>query len=162
MSSFSRQMNQHGQFIIGMKIFPPVQSKDDFDRSAKSATAYRALVDTGANHCCISEKVVADLKLQAYSQSEMMTAGKPHIVSSYIINIAISVRETELRMEKQKDGQVVLKPHQVSEISKGFSQIKVSAIPDIGNDRGFDVILGMNILSHFHITMHQGTIIISI
>ena len=76
--------------------------------------------------------------------------------------IAISITETELRPEKQEDGLIFLKPHPISEVFRGFKQIKVSAIPDIGNDRGFDVILGMNILSYFHITMHQGKIIISI
>lgn len=162
MPSFSRQIDRHWQFIVGIKIFPPTESGDDFDRAAKAAAGYRALVDTGANHCCISEKVVADLNLRPYSQSEMMTAGAPHTALLYRVDIAISVTETELRSEKQKDGQVVLTPHPVFETSKGFSHVKVSAIPDIGGDRGFDVILGMNILSHFHITLHQGQIIISI
>lgn len=36
-----------------------------FDRATKTATDYRAPVDTGANHRCISEKVItADLRLR--------------------------------------------------------------------------------------------------
>ena len=162
MSSFNRQIDQRGQFIIAIKIVPPAQNKDDFDRATENAVEYRALVDTDANNCCISEKIVADLGLQPYGQSDVMTAGASHTTSVYVVGIAISVRETELRPEIQEDGQVVLTPHLISEISRGFNQIKVSAIPDIGSDRGFDVILGMNILSFFHITMHQGQIIISI
>jgi len=162
MSSFSRHIDRRGQFIVGIKIFPPTKSGDEFDRASKGAASYRALVDTGANQCCISEKVVADLRLRPYSQSKMMTAGAPHTALLYRVGVAISVTETELRPEKQKDGQVVLTPHTVLETSRGFGHIKVSALPDIGGDRGFDVILGMNILSHFHITLHQGQIIISI
>jgi len=65
MSSFSKQIDQRGQFIVGIKIFPPTEGGDAFDRAAKSAMGYRALVDTGANQCCISERVVADLKVMA-------------------------------------------------------------------------------------------------
>lgn len=140
MPSFNQQIDKHGQFIIGVKVFPSAQNEEEFNKTAKSATGYRALVDTGANNCCISEKIVANLKLQTYSKTKMITAGSPYITSLYRVAICIPVFE----------------------LYKGFPDIKVSAVPDIGKDRGFDVILGMNMLFHFHITMHQGQIIISI
>ena len=161
MPSFNQQIDQRGQFIIAVKVFLPNQNGDDFNKTSQPAT-YRALVDTGANTCCISEKVVADLKMQPYSQSEMMTAGRPQIVSVYLVNIAVPVTDVEMRPEEQEDGRVVLKPHPVSESSKGLNRTKVSAVPDIGIDRGFDVILGMDMLLHFHITIIAGTIFISI
>ena len=40
--------------------------------------------------------------------------------------------------------------------------MKVTSFPDIGVDRGFDIILGMDMLMYFHITMYRGKIVISI
>lgn len=162
MSSFDQNINHLRQFIIAVKIFPPTQTQNDYDAAYQSAIVYGALVDTGANGCSISEKVVADLNLQPHGQVEMTTAGAPHTTSVYLVGMAVSVTETEMRPEKQADGNTILKPFSVAETARGFRDIKVTSFPDIGLDRGFDIILGMDMLLHFHITMYRGKIVISI
>ncbi len=162
MPSFEQDINEFRQFIIAVKVFPPTKDASAYDEATLDAAGYRALVDTGANVCSISEKIVTDLNLPAYGRVEMTTAGAPHTTSVYQVGLAIPVTETEIRPEKQEDGGTIMKPVSVAETSAGFAEMKVTSFPDIGADRGFDIILGMDMLMHFHITMHTGKIVISI
>lgn len=162
MSSFNQQINRFGQFIIVARVCAPTRSKEEFDNTFKHAKGYRALVDTGATGCCISKQVVTDLALKPYTKKTISTAGKPYISSVYAVDLAISVTQTALRPERQKDGGVVLKEHSMGETSMTFQQVTVFEVPDVGADRGFDVILGMDVLMHLHITIFSGQIIISI
>ena len=162
MPSFSQQINNSGQFIIEVNVFPPIGNPDKVDKAPENSIGYRALVDTGANCCSISEKIVSDLKLQPHSQQEMMTAGQPHTSFVYLAGITVSVTEGEIRPEKQKDGNVIMKPFPIRQTQRGLRSVAVTAFPDVGIDRGFDLILGMDILIDFHITIYSGNIIISI
>jgi len=162
MPSFNQIISPDRQFIIAVKVFRPTQREFDYNESIQSADDYHALVDTGANGCGISERIVTDLNLQSHSQIEMMTAGTPHMTFAYLVGVAVAVTETEMRPEKQQDGNTVLKPFPISETAIGFPQIQVTSFPDVGAERGFDMILGMDILERFHITMYHGNIVISI
>ena len=84
------------------------------------------------------------------------------MTSIYQIGLIVPVTETEVRPEKQEDGSTIEKHVPVKETSAGFSEMKVTSFPDIGVDRGFDIILGMDMLMHFHITMYRRKIVISI
>ncbi len=92
----------------------------------------------------------------------MITAGASYMASLYMVGLSVSVTKTEMRPVKQQDGQIFLEPHPIIESFKGYPQVRVTAVHDIEQDRSFDVILGMNMLWHFHITMYQGQITISI
>ena len=162
MSSFDQSINKFRQFIIVVKVFPPTQKPSVYNKAALDATGYRALVDTGANGCSISQKIVTDLNLPSYGQERMTTAGAPHLTSIYQVGLVVPVTKTERQPEKQEDGSTTMKSVPVSETSSGFSEMKVTSFPDIGSDRGFDIILGMDILMHFHITMYKGKIVVSI
>ena len=162
MSSFSREITPHGQFIIGVKIFTPTENQTNYEETEKSAVTYRALVDTGANCCSISKKIVTDLNLHPYSHRTITTAGGTHNAPVYLVGLSVAVQQTVMHPEKQSDESVIMKPLVIGEISKGYPRIKVTTFPDVEIDRGFDIILGMDILMHFHITMHSGNIIISI
>ena len=130
MSSFEQVVNNFQQFIIVAKVFPP----NNPEKAMRNALSYRALVDTGANRSCISEKVVGDLKLSPYKRERMTTAGDPHMAYVYMVGMAIPVAETEMHPETQEDGNTVMKP-MVSEMAKGYAEMKVSSFPDIGTDR---------------------------
>lgn len=161
MSSFNRQINQQNQFIIDVRVLLPTQNEAELRHAIENAKIYRALIDTGAGGCCISKKVVEDLTLKPYTQATIGTAGEPCTSSVYVVDLAIAVTQPALREETQKDGKVVLKPHSVAE-GMTFHQVKVFEVPDVGNQRGFDAILGMDILLQLHITLYRGQIVISI
>ena len=91
-----------------------------------------------------------------------MTAGGPHESNLYLVGLAVSVTETEMRPEEQQDGSSIMKPFPVSEMARGAPQIEVTTFHDMGADRSFDMILGMDMLTDFHITMFHENIIISI
>ena len=161
MSSFNESINQNRQFIIGTKVFLPATNKEDFDAACSGANSYRALVDTGANSCSISQKIVADLVLAPYNKFDVMTAGGLHTTFAYLVGIAVPVAETKMQPETQTDGNVVMKSVVLSESWSGFQQAQVTTFPDVG-DRGFDIILGMDMLAKFHITIYNRNIIVSI
>ena len=162
MSSFEQNINELKQFIIAVKVFPPTESQGDYNKVEGKATNYRALVDTGANGSCISKQIVGDLELKPYSERSLMTAGGIHVSPIYLVGLAVSVRKTRMQSEQQEDGSTVARPAFVSEESKGVPKMKVTTFPDVGADRSFDMILGMDILINFHITICLGKIIISI
>ena len=162
MPSFNQKINNNGQFIVKVKVFLPCDNEHDYNRYANNANSYLALVDTGANTCSISEKIVTDLELKPHSQRSIMTAGKPHDSFVYLAGLTVPVANTALQYQKLQDGSTILQPVVVSESSAGFSAIQVTSFPDVGVARGFDLILGMDMLLGYHITIHNGIIIISI
>ena len=162
MSSFNQNINQFQQFIINVRVFQPTQNQSDHDKAFSSAFSYRALIDTGANRSGISQKIVTDVGLSPYKYIKLNTAGTPYTAPLYSVGMVVSVTETAIRPEKQKDGSIVEKPISISETSRGYAEIPVTSFPDIGTDRGFDIILGMDMLMNFHITIYRGNIIISI
>ena len=162
MPSFNLRINDLGQFIILVKVFPPSQNKLDYDQSLSEAKSYPALVDTGANTCSISEKVVTNLYLKPYGKQEIMTAGELHRTFVYMVGIAVPVTNAVFRSERQPNGSTITKAVPISEASTGLPRVKVTSFPDVGKERGFDLILGMNMLMPYHITIHNGDMIISI
>ena len=91
-----------------------------------------------------------------------MTAGAPHTTFAYFVGIAVPVTEMGMQYEQKEDGSTVTKRIPVSETLRGVSQIEVTSFPDVGKDRGFDMILEMDMLIGFHITIYGSNIVISI
>ena len=162
MPSFRQRINQKQQFIIGVHAFTPFTDEVDQAQALQTARPYPALVDTGATRCCISEKIVRDLNLQPHSQITMETAGHPISAQVYFIGIVVSVVETVSQHETQPDGSTSVTLTPVAQAQRGSPQMRVTALPDIDAERGFEIILGMDMLNNFHITLHDGDIIISI
>ena len=162
MPSFRKKINQSQQFIIGVQAFTPSANDADKGRAFQNARPYLALVDTGATLCCISEKIVRDLDLPTHSQITLGTAGHPILAQVYSVGIAVPVTETVAKQEMQPDGSTSVTHTPVSQTLRIGSQMRAATLPDIGAERGFDIILGMDMLNDFHITLHDGEIIISI
>ena len=72
-----------------------------------------------------------------------------------IIPVITALRTTE--KEGKKDSEEFI----IDEAHWAHSQHKIHSIPSIGRDRGYDIILGMDILSKMHITMFNKQIIMS-
>ncbi len=158
MPSFNQHINEVGQYIIGAKVILPSKQTD---HEFRKANGYRALVDTGANCCSISEKIVSDLDLMPIGETQVVTAGEILTTYEYSVGIAVFVNEI-LSPPNRMDGDIRSKNTSSKETGAGLHEVKVTSFPYVGTHRGFDIILGMNILAMFHITIYRGTIIFSI
>ncbi len=164
MSSFNQSLNQKSQFIIAVKVIKCPTDEQYINEEAQAlitgAKPRRALIDTGATNTCITQEFVDELGLIPVAQQSMMTAGEPCEVNQYQVDIAIPVTTTALQAVKE-NGKETMRIIPIGEENWGHAQHKVNAIPSVGKDRGFEVILGMDILSKMHITMFAGQIIMS-
>lgn len=164
MSSFNKKLNENAQFIIAIKVIKCPTAKEYRNGAAQdlivSADSKRALIDTGASNTCISQEYADELQLIPIGKSSITTAGNNCEVSRYKIDFAIPVATTALQTT-EKDGKKITKPIVIGEEHWAHAQHKIHSITSIGKDRGFDVILGMDILSKMHITMFNSEIIMS-
>ena len=164
MSSFNKKLNHNAQFIIAIKVIKSPTAEEYQDDTAQnliiSANPKRALIDTGASNTCISQEYADELQLIPIGKSSITTAGNNCDVNRYKIDFAIPVKTTALQIT-EKDGKKNTKQVIIGEEHWAHAQHKIYSIPSVGKDRGFDVILGMDILSKMHITMFGGEIIMS-
>ena len=119
------------------------------------------MVDTGASSTCISQEYADELELIPIGKASIATAGNNCDVNRYKIDFAIPVATTILQPTETEDGELNVEQIVIGEDHWAHTQHKVYSIPTIDKDRGFDVILGMDILSRMHITMFNGQIIMS-
>ncbi len=164
MSSFNQTLNNHKQFIIAIKVVKSSKSEKYSNGEAQKliieAPSKRALVDTGASNTCIAQECADELGLIPVGKTTITTASNNCNVNQYVVDIAIPVTNTTLKPIKS-DNKENFVEQVIGEEHWAHAQQKVHSIPEIGKDRGFDVILGMDILSKMHITMFDGTIIMS-
>ena len=115
-----------------------------------SENEFTALVDTGATHSMISKRVVEGLGLESVGNDTFIPAnGEPTSTTLHSVALAVPVasgpHETLPGVDTQtfsiRDGVVVLKMPQPLE--------------------GFDVVIGMDVLMDFRLTMHNGVFTIS-
>lgn len=165
MSSFNTNLNDKGQFIVVVKVIKSAELKEYKEGKAQKllgeAKPKRALIDTGASKTCISQEYADDLGLIPISKAHITTASNVCQVNVYKVDIAIPVAITALKPVKKKDGKTSIQQVVIGEDNWAHVQHKVHSVPSIGKDRGFDVILGMDILSKMHITIWQNQIIMS-
>lgn len=165
MSSFSTVLNNKGQFIIVVKVIKSPEPKAYKERKAQELFAKkeskRALIDTGASNTCISQECAEELGLIPIAMENLTTASDVCQVNVYKVDIAIPVAITTLQPVKKKDGKTSIEQVVIREDNWAHLQHKVHSVPSIGKDRGFDVILGMDILSQMHITILNNRIIMS-
>ena len=164
MSSFHKKLNKNAQFIIAIKVIKSPTLEEYRNGAAQNliinANPKRALIDTGASSTCISQEYADKLQLIPIGKSSITTAGNNCDVNRYKIDFAIPVETTALQTT-ERDGKKIIKQIIIGEEHWAHAQHKIHSIPSIGKDRGFDVILGMDILSKMHITMFGGEIIMS-
>ena len=107
----------------------------------------RALIDTGATHCSITEELAQKLHLNPVGRVTIGTAGHPVKCNQYVVILGIPVTEVhayrQVVDEKNRRPAVVpaahtnhFKPHLT----------RVSAMPRQEAARDFDVIIGMDLL----------------
>jgi len=127
-----------GQPIINVAITLPNAIESDWDENV-----FRALVDTGATITAISSEVARKLNLVSIGREEIQ--GVTGVETVPVHRIALHIPITELHPTKT---QVF-----AHEYWKHISPI--SAMEILGSEN-FDVLLGMDILSHCHFTVFNG------
>ncbi len=104
---------------------------------------YSAIVDTGAQTTMVSSKVIADTALPQAGHTPIRgVTGVEEHVAKYKARVDIPINMGgQIAMESGKEMEVVVMPQDLGEC---------------------DVLLGMDFLSAFHITMNGGVFILSI
>lgn len=108
---------------------------------------YRALLDTGATISAISQKALIELEL---SQDGWMPIDGVHLTEDLpTCSVGIHVPITELSQGQQ----------QPITTTRGFNRMKVTIMGH--QSSRFDVLLGMDLLMDFHLTIYKDHFIIS-
>ena len=165
MPCFSTTLTPSDQFLIKVFIFDDKRVSEyggDFNTLMKkhpNTKAYRALVDTGANGSCISEEVAQELELTPTCKKQMKTAGNPAECNEYDIHICIPVEEITSYMQVKRGERVVDMPSSAMMHVKSWKS-SVFGLPQQDNERGYDCLLGMNVLKTCTFQYAQGIITI--
>ena len=103
---------------------------------------YNALLDTGAQRTMVSPKVVDEVSLKAIGYIDIVgVSGDAMRTPKYLVDLRIPSKQGNLTLQVGQELEVAQMPFQP------------------GN---FDILLGMDFLMTFHITMYNGLFILSI
>ena len=116
----------------------------------EAPTAYNALLDTGAQRTMISELVAAQVGLQDNGNARIIpVTGEPFDTKKYRIRLDIPI-ESPVTMP---DGS-----RRAGQTFRG-KDMEVALLPYA--PKNHDVLLGMDFLSEFHLTLYGGNFILS-
>ena len=144
MATFAGRVENH-QIVFVVWVSRAGRPDDD-----AQPASYRGLLDTGAQVTMISEKVVRDTGLQAIGHMRIVpVTGVPEDAERFRLRIDIPI-----------DGAVALPGGLVSrETTSRGMDMDVGLLPY--QPDGHDVLLGMDFISAFHLTMYGGNYILS-
>ena len=112
--------------------------------------SYSALLDTGAQGTMISRKVVDGVGLSAIGHRPIVpVTGRPFYAQKYRVRLDIPI-SSRTRMP---DGDIQVQP------TLRGSDLEVALLPF--EPENYDVLLGMDLLLGFHLTLYGGNFILS-
>ena len=112
---------------------------------------YHSLLDTGAQTTCVSEKVVRELGLVSTGSAEIVAvSGQTIRTDKYRIRLDIPITSGKVLRDGKETPETTL---------RGLDIDVVVFFPH--QSETYDILLGMNFLSAFHVTMYAGTFILS-
>lgn len=122
------------------------ESSDPLHPFGLTPTRFSALVDTGSTHTGVTQKVVDALSAEQIGVVDVSYAGTGTVrTPTYKMLVGIPIMETE--------------DHGAIRTYVRGESLTVELIPEQEDD--IDIILGMDLLQSFHITMFGGQCIIS-
>ena len=165
MSSFDLILNQNREFIVAVKVIKSPLKKEQYkDGTAKKllieAKPVNALIDTGANITSISQRHADNLEIVPTVETTINTAGGIGRANLFLVDIAIPVTQTVLKPFASEDSSQQIKSVVIEEEHWAHTELEIISFT-AEKDLGFDILLGMDILSQMHITMFKGQIIMS-
>ena len=141
----------NGQIIFGVAVQLPTRPDDEDEPMPQM---FRGLLDTGAQRTMVSRHVVDALGASPCGTAEFMLAtGQPERTDVYLLDLAIPVVTDVVPVD---DDMGTL---DVSMYVRGLANVPVRALPRAFSN--FDVLLGMDLLSQFHITICHGLYMLS-
>lgn len=139
----------NGQILLDVAVRLPTRSGD----VEPPSHAYKGLLDTGATRTMVSPKVISDLNAPPCGVSSFVPAtGRPKRAKVYLLDLAIPV---VAGIAPTGDDTTV----DVTVYVRGLANVPVQALPRAFPD--FDVLLGMDLISQFHITLCHGIYMLS-
>lgn len=134
---------EDNQFLLTVAVAVP-------ERRATDRRTCRALVDTGAHCSMVSANVVETLRVASTGIGGFMAAnGQTQSTPVFDLHIAVPVTVTATAADGSTSETVFA----------GGRALEVILLPFDPPD--FDVLLGMDLLTEFHITMYNGTLVLS-
>ena len=127
-----------GQFVIS-KTEPSSQIKNLLKNN------YMALIDTGANHSCITDKVAQQLKLKPIANIELRNTSGTVIAPVYEICLYIPSA-----IDKKQNANGIVEQ---TVNMKHFENHRVIEIKHHNDNNSFDIIIGMDIITKGHLTI---------
>jgi predicted aspartyl protease len=112
--------------------------------------AYDSLLDTGAQGTCISQKVAQELGLVSIGTTEIIPVnGQSILTAKYRIRLDIPITS----------GIVLRDGKEIPETTLRGRDVDVAQLPY--QPKTYDILLGLDFLLPFHVTMFGGTFILS-
>ena len=140
-------------FKVGIKdnriIFYITVSAPSSD--SQSGETYQALLDTGAQGTMVTEKVIQEVGLESVGVADITPAsGKQFTAGRYAARLDVPI----ISRHKRPDG-----TDEVERFLRGM-EIEVVALPY--DPQAYDILLGMDFISAFHLTIFGGEATLSI
>ncbi len=137
----------NGQCFITVHVHPPQSQRQ------KESRAFRAIIDTGAQRTCISQRVISALDLLSESKVKMKSTTGTSAVNQYQLGIFIPI-------EKQTpvgiiDGKINIQ-REIALLGSSSTVVMEFKAPD-----NFDVIIGMDMLSDCNLFVAHGEFFLS-
>ena len=134
-------LNQDRQFLVDV-IIKNIQSNNQIALSDTEVfnMQHKGLIDTGADTSCITQEMASDLGVTPSGYRVMQTAGDPKRCPVYRVALGICARTVSFDSKKKQ----IIPQH----ADLFFHVGSFVAIPQQENHRGFDCIVGMDMLKH--------------
>jgi hypothetical protein len=127
---------------VGIRPFQAYQPVDGFSTTFDlTFTEYTALIDTGALRTCVSEKVIADLQLKKHGRAEISNVKRAEMHWTYLFYVGIWP-------DIEADN-----PNWLGSTVIGIGD-EIEGI-DLGFNKFFDVLLGMDVISRGYLHIER-------
>ena len=148
MPTFDVPISEDGTIILFVGVAVPNTDSPDVQPDLHR---FRALVDTGATTTAVTQKVVDAVGAVAFAKGRVIVAnGEIVLVDRYRMMVAIPITTIQKIDDKNIDKETY------------FSGGELAVLHlDNEESSGYDVLLGMDLLNKFHITMYGGHFILS-
>ena len=126
---------QNKQGVLVRVIIQPILPENSSEEIHRNFALYMALFDTGASSTCISDKVVAEQRLDSLGKTPLISATESKPTDVYTIELGFPLNLTQKEEAGEIGGEAAF-----------FHDLRVVRF---NNERsGFDVLIGRDVIGH--------------